>query len=63
MNFREGLLWKVTDIEGKGEGVIARKDIAPGTLVVEDKPLFIVTKQAHTENPNTVNNSIVYYII
>ena len=56
MNFREGLLWKVTDVEGKGEGVIAKKDIAPGTLVVEDKPLFRVPKHAHTEDSNTVKN-------
>lgn len=55
MNFREGLLWKVTAVEGKGEGVVAKTNIPPGTLVLEDHPLFIVPKTAHSENSNTLS--------
>ena len=54
MNYQEGVLWKVTAIDGKGEGVIAKTDIPPGTLVVEDKPLFIVPSHVHTEDSNKV---------
>ena len=54
MNYQEGVLWKVTAIDGKGEGVIAKTDIPPGTLVVEDKPLFIVPSHVHTDYSNTV---------
>ena len=54
MNYQEGVLWKVTAIDGKGEGVIAKTDISPGTLVVEDKPLFIVPSYVHTEDSSTV---------
>ena len=54
MNYQEGVLWKVTAIDGKGEGVIAKTDISPGTLVVEDKPLFIVPSDVHTEDSKTV---------
>ena len=52
--YREGLLWKVVRIEGKGEGVIAKSDIAPGTLIVEDIPLFIVPEDVQTKNPEDV---------
>ena len=52
--YREGLLWKVVSIEGKGEGVIAKSDIAPGTLIVEDIPLFIVPEDVQTKNPEDV---------
>jgi hypothetical protein len=55
ISYQEGVLWKVTDIDGKGEGVIAKTDIPPGTLVVEDKPLFIVPSHVHTEDSNTVS--------
>ena len=54
MNYQEGVLWRVTAIAGKGEGVIAKADIPPGTLVVEDKPLFIVPSHVDTEDINTV---------
>ena len=54
MNYQEGVLWKVTAIDDKGKGVIAKTDIPPGTLVVEDKPLFIVPSLVHTEDVNTV---------
>ena len=54
MNYQEGVLWKVTAIDDKGEGVTAKTDIPPGTLVVEDKPIFIVPSHVHTEDSNTV---------
>ena len=58
----EGLLWRVTTIDGKGQGVIAKTDIASGTLVVEDKPLFVVPRHVHadTDHPNTVSTYISF---
>ena len=32
-HIEEGSLWKVVTIEGKGKGVIAKTDIAAGTLI------------------------------
>ena len=52
--YREGLLWEVVRIDGKGEGVIAKSDIAPGTLIVEDTPLFIVPADVHTKEAEDV---------
>ena len=61
MNYQEGVLWKVTAIDGKGEGVIAKTDIPPGTLVVEDKPLFIVPSHVLTEDSNLVRYLYVMF--
>jgi hypothetical protein len=33
-------LWTLETIPGKGKGLIARKDITPGTLILSDKPLL-----------------------
>ena len=53
VNYQEGSLWQVLDLEGKGKGVIAKTDIAPGTLIVEDFPLFTVPQDIH-ENEEEV---------
>ena len=47
VNYQEGPLWKVVDLEGKGKGVIAKTDVPPGTLIVEEVPLFTVPKDIH----------------
>ena len=46
-NSKEGVLWKVVDIEGKGKGVIAKVDIEAGTLIVEETPIFIIPREIH----------------
>ena len=53
-NSKEGVLWKVVDIEGKGKGVIAKVDIEAGTLIVEETPIFIVPREIH-ENDTEVD--------
>ena len=54
-SYTEGDLWKVVEIEGKGQGVIAKDCIEPGTLILEDSPLFIVPDKVHTKDPNTLD--------
>jgi hypothetical protein len=56
MSFYEGVLWKVITIEGKGQGVIAKEDLEPGTLILEDDPLFIVPDNVHTKDPTELDN-------
>ncbi|XP_023330711.1 SET domain-containing protein 5 [Eurytemora carolleeae] len=54
--YTEGRYWKVMNISGKGKGVLARKDIKQGELIVADTPLFIVPPDAHSQNKNTLDN-------
>ena len=54
-SFYEGLLWKVTKIDGKGLGVIGKNDLEPGTLIMEDTPLFTVPDHVHTEDPSELD--------
>ena len=44
-----GQLWEVQEVAGRGLGVVARVALAPGTLVMEDRPL--VTVPAHIHQP------------
>ena len=58
------------EIEGKGLGAIAKTDISKGlkltveknnndeitgTLILRDRPLFIIPNEVHTDNPDTLN--------
>ena len=54
-NYIEGELWKVVTIDGKGHGVIAKKDILVGTLIMEDSPLFLIPDEVHNEDPNALD--------
>ena len=54
-SFYEDVMWKVTTIEEKGQGVIAKKDLEPGTLILEDDPLFIVPDNVHTKDPTQLD--------
>ena len=44
-----GQLWEVQEVAGRGLGVVALVALAPGTLVMEDRPL--VTVPAHIHQP------------
>jgi hypothetical protein len=55
-SFYEGVLWKVTTIEGRGQGVIAKEDLEPGTLILADDPLFIGPDNVHTKDPTHLDN-------
>ena len=69
-HYTEGQLWKVDEIEGKGLGAIAKTDISKGlkltveknnnneitgTLILRDRPLFVIPNEVHTDNPDTLN--------
>ena len=55
-SFCEGPLWKVVNIPGKGQGVVAKSSIPKGTLILQDSPLFIVPNSVHTDNPEDLNS-------
>ena len=69
-HYTEGQLWRVVQIKGKGLGAIAKTDISKGqnltveknnndeitgTLILRDRPLFIIPNEVHTDNPDTLN--------
>lgn len=55
----ENNLWEVTDIPGKGKGVVALTDIEPGTLVISEKPLITTDVITSYE---TVDKDIARYL-
>ena len=69
-DYTEGELWKIVTIEGKGVGAVAKANISKGSgrdmkkiysgdfsgsLILRDKPLFIIPNQVHTKNPESLN--------
>jgi len=48
-SFTSGELWRVEPISGKDEGIVAKCDIKKGSLILQDKPLFIVPPEVHYE--------------
>ena len=47
-------VYSVIKINGKGLGVVANKDIDPGKLILEEKPLFSVPLTASGDLPGKV---------
>lgn len=48
----EDILWKLEPIPGKGKGLVATRDISPGTLILSDPPLIttdVITSVETTE--------------
>lgn len=48
-------MWHVTQVPGKGLGLVAKTDIAVGTLILTDKPLFVVPSHVHQPDPDVLN--------
>ena len=40
----ENQIYKVVNIEGKGMGCVALKDIKPGTVILNEVPQYIIQK-------------------
>jgi len=38
--------YRVTSLEGKGQGVVATRDIKPGEVVLSEKPVILIKKEA-----------------
>ena len=48
-------VYHVQDIKGKGLGLVARRDLVPGEIVITEKPLVLV------QTPNTPKVQIFKY--
>ena len=61
-SFTEDLLWEVVEISDKGQGMVAKANLSPGTLILEDIPLFTVPWQAHTDDPKDLDKYLAQAI-